>query len=65
MSNNRRVVSGKRDVLHQNLRHLDLISKRLLEDVRTKNEIIQRGLDSAQNNHVIVMKMKGGCGCNS
>jgi len=63
-NNNRRVASGKREVLHQNLRHLDLISKRLLEDVRTKNEIAQRGLNGAQNNHVIVTKMKGGCGCN-
>lgn len=64
-NNNRRVASGKRDILHQNLRNLDLISKRLLEDVWTKNEIAQRGLNGTQNSHVIVTKMKGGCGCNS
>uniref|UniRef100_A0A6C0CCT7 Uncharacterized protein n=1 Tax=viral metagenome TaxID=1070528 RepID=A0A6C0CCT7_9ZZZZ len=51
---------SKHDILRQNLNDLNNISERLLEDVKTRNSILQKGLDQSQNSANIVTNLKGG-----
>lgn len=53
-------TKSKHDILRQNLNDLDNISARLLEDIKSRNSILQKGLNETKNNTNIVTNLKGG-----
>lgn len=46
--------------LYQNLKDLNIISDRLLNDYKTKNEILRGGLSECATCNNLVTEMKGG-----
>jgi hypothetical protein len=53
-------TKNKQDILRQNLNDLNSISGRLLDDIKLRNSILQKGLNETKNNTNIVTNMKGG-----
>jgi len=54
-------VGNKHEILRQNLNDLNVISERLLGDMRVRNYVLQKGLNESKNNATIVTNLRGGC----
>jgi len=60
-SNKTSHTGNKQDILRQNLNDLNVISERLLNDMRVRNYVLQKGLNETKNNTTIVTNLRGGC----
>jgi hypothetical protein len=59
-SNNESHTAPLGEMLYENLRNLNMISDRLLNDYKTKNKILHEGLKEYDSHNNVLVQMKGG-----